>query len=70
MYPPLLTAFVKRGGHAVHINVFDADTLRDAQAHPEKYEDLRIRVCGWNVLWNNIKKEEQDGFILQAESLV
>ncbi len=66
----LLMTFVKRGGHAMHINVFDADTLRDAQAHPEKYRDLQIRVCGWNVLWNNIKKEEQDGFIRQAEGLV
>lgn len=66
----LLMTFVKRGGHAVHINVFDADTLRDAQKHPEKYGDLQIRVCGWNVLWNNITKEEQDGFIRQAEALV
>ena len=66
----LLMTFVKRGGHAMHINVFDADTLRDAQAHPEKYQDLQIRVCGWNVLWNNINKIEQDGFIKQAESLV
>ena len=66
----LLITFVKRGGHAIHINVFDADTLRDAQAHPEKYQDLQIRVCGWNVLWNNINKEEQDGFIRQAEALV
>ena len=66
----LLRTFMKRGGHAIHMNVFDADTLRDAQAHPEKYEDLQIRVCGWNVLWNNIDKVEQDGFIRQAESLV
>ena len=66
----LLMTFVKRGGHALHINVFDADTLRDAQKHPEKYQDLQIRVCGWNVLWNNINKAEQDGFIRQAESLV
>ncbi len=66
----LLNTFMKRGGHAIHINVFDADTLRDAQKHPEKYQDLQIRVCGWNVLWNNINKEEQDGFIRQAESLV
>ena len=66
----LLMTFCKRGGHAIHINVFDADTLRDAQAHPEKYSDLQIRVCGWNVLWNNINKEEQDGFIRQAEALI
>lgn len=66
----LLMTFIKRGGHAMHINVFDASTLRDAQEHPERYQDLQIRVCGWNVLWNNIKKEEQDGFIRQAEALV
>ena len=66
----LLMTFVKRGGHAMHINVFDAETLRDAQKNPDKYQDLQIRVCGWNVLWNNINKVEQDGFIRQAESLV
>ena len=68
MYGILLT-FLRRGGHAMHMNVFDAAMLRDAQAHPEKYEDLQIRVCGWNVLWNNIAREEQNGFILQAEAL-
>jgi len=66
----LLMTFVKRGGHAMHINVFDAETLRDAQKNPDKYQDLQIRVCGWNVLWNNINKAEQDGFIRQAESLI
>ena len=66
----LLMTFVRRGGHALQINVFDSKTLRDAQVHPEKYQDLQIRVCGWNVLWNNINKEEQDGFIRQAEALV
>ena len=65
----LLMTFMHRGGHALQINVFNADTLRDAQAHPDKYQDLQIRVCGWNVLWNNICKEEQDGFIRQAEAL-
>lgn len=66
----LLTTFVERGGHALQINVFSADTLREAQKHPEKYQDLQIRVCGWNVLWNNINKTEQEGFIRQAESLI
>ncbi len=65
----LLMTFVERGGHAIHMNVFDAESLRDAQKNPDKYRDLQIRVCGWNVLWNNITKEEQDNFILQAEAL-
>ena len=66
----LLATFFNRGGHAIHINVFDAETLRAAQKEPEKYKDLQIRVCGWNVLFNNINKEEQDGFIRQAEGLI
>ena len=65
----LLMTFMNRNGHALHINVFDSSTLRDAQEHPEKYQDLQIRVSGWNVLWNNISKVEQDGFIRQAENL-
>ncbi|MBE6589236.1 MAG: hypothetical protein E7643_03580 [Ruminococcaceae bacterium] len=66
----LVKTFIRRGGHAMHINVFDAETLRDAQVHPEKYSDLQIRVSGWNVLWNNIAPEEQEGFIRQAEALI
>ena len=66
----LIQTFIKRGGHAIHINVFDAETLKAAQKEPEKYSDLQIRVCGWNVLWNNINRLEQDGFIKQAEGLI
>lgn len=65
----LIMTFIRRGGHAAHFNVFDAAMLRDAQENPEKYSDLQIRVSGWNVLWNNIIREEQDGFIRQAEAL-
>ena len=68
MYALLLT-FIKRGGQAMHINVFDAETLIEAQKNPDKYQDLQIRVCGWSVLWNNINKPEQDGFIKQAKEL-
>ena len=42
----------------------------DIIENPDKYRDLQIRVCGWNVLWNNISKVEQDGFIRQAEGLI
>ncbi|NLM80708.1 MAG: hypothetical protein GX172_06220 [Clostridiales bacterium] len=68
MYALLMTYF-RKGGHAMHINVFDANMLREAQKRPEKYQDLQIRVCGWNVLFNNISREEQDAFIKQAEAL-
>ena len=71
-YEKLVRDTVRAIGYATPADdpVFNADTLRDAQAHPDKYQDLQIRVCGWNVLWNDICKEEQDAFILQAEALV
>ena len=66
----LLRTFCHRGGHALHINVFDSETLRNAQKNPGKYSDLQIRVSGWNVLWNNLCREEQESYIRQAESLI
>ena len=45
-------------------------TLRDAQAHPEKYENLQVRICGWNVRWNDLSKAEQDAYIRRAENVM
>ncbi len=59
----LLDTFRMRGGHAVHFNVVDTAELLEAQAHPEKYGDLQIRVCGWNSLFVTMPKHEQDAFI-------
>lgn len=66
----LLDVYLKNGGMSLQFNVFDADTLRDAQLHPEKYENLQVRVCGWNVLWNNLPKEQQDAYIERAENII
>ena len=55
---------------SLQFNVFNADTLRDAQVHPEKYENLQVRVCGWNVLWNNLPKTQQDAYIARSETLI
>lgn len=63
----ILRAFMRRGGHSIQFNVFDPKTLRDAQKHPEKYQTLQVRVCGWNVFFVNLSKWEQDIFIAQAE---
>ena len=47
-----------------------AEELRDAQAHPEKYENLQVRVCGWNVRRNDMSKAEQDAYIRRAENVM
>ena len=62
----ILQTFLRTGGQCLHLNIFDAALLRDAQAHPGKYPDLQVRVCGWNVRWVDLSKVEQDHFIATA----
>ena len=59
----LIRTFFKRGGFALQFNVFDVETLRDAQLHPEKYASLQIRVTGWSVYFTHLLPEEQELFI-------
>ena len=47
----LVERFFAGGGVAMNINIVSAETLRDAQRHPEKYENLQVRVAGWNIRW-------------------
>lgn len=64
----ILMAYFKKGGLAMHGNVFNADDLKKAQNEPEKYKNLQVRVCGWNAFFVNLSKVEQDAFIRQAEN--
>ncbi len=65
----ILMTYLNKGGQSVQFNIFDSEALRDAQKNPEKYQNLQVRVCGWNTLWNNMSKKEQDAYILRAESI-
>jgi len=66
----IMRLFHKNGGSVIQFTVFSAEELRDAQAHPEKYENLQVRVCGWNVRWNDLCKTEQDAYIRRAECIM
>ena len=65
----LLFMYMKNGGQAIQFNVFNTKTLYDAQKRPEKYQNLQVRVCGWNVLWNNLSEKEQNAYITRAENI-
>ena len=66
----LVQIFHRNGGSVIQFTVFSAEELKDAQAHPERYVNLQVRVCGWNVRWNDLSRTEQDAYIRRAESVM
>jgi len=64
----VIRSHFEQGGMAIQFNIFDAETLRDARRNPERYANLQVRVCGWNVRFNDLNPEEQNVFIAKAEA--
>ena len=55
------------GAFHVQFNCISSETLRDAQAHPENYRDLLVRVAGYSTQFVNLSKSMQDAIIARTE---
>ena len=55
------------GAFHVQFNCISSDTLRDAQAHPENYRDLLVRVAGYSTQFVNLSRSMQDAIIARTE---
>ena len=62
----VMDGYFAQGAHHLNVNVFNVDLLRDAQAHPENYPNLTIRVSGYAVRFINLSKKHQDEVIART----
>ncbi|MFZ2052662.1 MAG: trans-4-hydroxy-L-proline dehydratase [Candidatus Aminicenantales bacterium] len=63
----LIRTYFRLMGHHVQFNVVTAETLRDAQKHPEKYRDLVVRVAGYSDYFVDCGVELQNEIIHRTE---
>ncbi|MBO4217200.1 MAG: hypothetical protein J5940_04595, partial [Clostridia bacterium] len=63
----LMRGFVALGGFFMQPDVADAEILKRAQERPEEYQNLSVRVSGWNARFVTLNREWQDMVIEQNE---
>lgn len=61
----LIESFVGLGGYFLQMDVVDMQMLKQAQLHPENYQNLSVRVSGWNARFVTMNKQWQDMIIAQ-----
>lgn len=66
----LLQYFIRRGGHQLQLNAVDAEAMRAAQATPERYRRLVVRVWGWSAYFVELDKDYQDHVMARQEYAV
>ncbi len=63
----LIRTYFRLDGHHIQFNVVDAATLRAAQAHPERYRDLIVRVAGYSDYFCDLGPALQQEIIARTE---
>lgn len=63
----LIRSYFSMDGHHIQFNVVNADTLKEAQKHPELYRDLIVRVAGYSDYFNDLGEDLQNEIIRRTE---
>jgi formate C-acetyltransferase len=66
----LIRGYFRLDGHHIQFNVIDAETLREAQAHPEAHRNLIVRVAGYSDYFVDLSRVLQDEIIARTEQRI
>jgi len=59
----VIRVFARKGSHMMQPNCNSVEELLDAQRHPERHQDIIVRVCGFSARFVSLSKRWQDEVI-------
>lgn len=65
----LIRYFLKSGGNVFDFDVVDAAAMEDAMVHPERHQNLVVRVCGYSARFVTLEKEMQIEIMNRAKRM-
>jgi formate C-acetyltransferase len=63
----LIRSYFAMNGHHIQFNVVDTETLRKAQATPDEYRNLLVRVAGYSDYFVDLDADHQEEIISRTE---
>ena len=65
----LISSYFRFGGLQFHFTVADTKVMREAQKHPEDYQDLIVRIAGFSAYFTHMSVPDQDNYIERLEQV-
>ena len=61
-------AYLDNGGVEAQYNIVSTETLRKAQANPEEYRNLVVRIAGYSAYFVELSHDQQEDLISRTEN--
>ena len=66
----MIKTYHQMGGAEVQFNVVSAETMRAAQAAPDEYRDLVVRIAGYSAYFVELTTDQQNDLIARNENMI
>ena len=66
----MVRTYHRMGGAEVQFNVVSAETMRAAQADPDEYRDLVVRIAGYSAYFVELTTDQQNDLIARNENSI